>query len=146
MIPTVRTFIHAEQNQFARHLKSVHAHSQGFQLDNSNICAPLPQIKKALTFGCELQMVKSSDSLGLQLIDTALWLVKRFLDLKGKVDGNARLFALYVIENGDIMPFDRVTMIENVKEICNRLEALPLTQKQLEVSWLSLKWRSDVLR
>ncbi len=128
----VRTFVHDEQNQFAQHLKFVHAHSKGFQLDNSNICAPLPEVKKVLTFGCELQVGKSSDSLGLQLIDTVLWLIKRFLDSKGKVHGDARLLALYVMDNGDITPFDRATMIENVVDICNRLEALPLTRKQLD--------------
>ena len=127
----MRTFIHDEQNQFAKFLKEVFHYSKAFKLDNSQICSPLPDIKKALTFSGELEVGKSEDHLGLQLIDIVLWLVKRFLDLKGAVHGDARKLALYVISDADIYPFERNKLIEDVKDVTERLYALPLTKEQM---------------
>lgn len=127
----VRTFIHDEQNQFAKFLKEVFHYSKAFKLDNSQICSPLPDIKKALTFSGELEVGKSEDHLGLQLIDIVLWLVKRFLDLRGAVHGDARKLALYVISDADIYPFERNKLIEDVKDVTERLYALPLTKEQM---------------
>ena len=103
----VVTFIHDEQNQFIKHIKFMHSHSKQFQLDTSNICAPLPAVRGALTFGCDLESGRSDKRVGLQLIDTVLWLIRRFLKLKGEVDGAARRLALYVVATADITTFDR---------------------------------------
>jgi hypothetical protein len=128
----IRAFIHDEQNQFAQHLKYFHTHSKQFTLDTSNICAPLPVVKAALTFGCELEVAKSSDRLGLQLIDTVLWLIKRFIDSKGRIHGDAGLLAGHVITHSGVSLFDRKTMVRDVVDICERVKALPLTEKDLK--------------
>jgi hypothetical protein len=127
----VRAFIHDEQNQFAKHLEEFHAHSKAFTLDTSNICAPFPVVKAALTFGCELEVGRSSDRLGLQLIDTVLWLVKRFIDLQGHIYGDAGLLASHVIAHAGVSLFDRKTMVRDVVDIHDQIMALPLTEKQL---------------
>jgi hypothetical protein len=108
------------------------AHSKGFALDISNICAPIPEVRTALTFNCELDMGKSTERIGLQLIDTVLWLMKRFVESKGRVHGDVGLLASYVVANGTISPFDRASMFRNVVDICDRIMSLPLTEKQLE--------------
>src|SRR5256885_11867784 len=86
----------------------------------------------ALTFGCDLESRKSENRVGLQLIDTVLWLVRRFLKLKGEVDGAARRLAHYVVATGNITTFDRPTMIRHVESICRQLDALPLTKAQMK--------------
>jgi hypothetical protein len=127
----VTKFIHDEQNQFAKHLQLVHGHSKRFALDNSNICAPLPIVTSALTFSCELEVGTSRNCYGLQVVDTVLWLIKRFLESKGQVRGDARGLALHIIATGDITPFDRESMIRHVNNIWKRLQALPLTKQQM---------------
>jgi len=127
----VVTFIHDEQNQFIKHIKFMHSHSKQFQLDTSNICAPLPSVRGALTFGCDLESRTSDERVGLQLIDTVLWLVRRFLKLKGEVDGAARRLAIYVVATGNITTFDRPTMIKQAESVCQQLYARPLTEEQM---------------
>lgn len=127
----VVTFIHDEQNQFIKHIKFMHSHSKQFQLDTSDICAPLPSVRGALTFGCDLESGTSDKRVGLQLIDTVLWLVRRFLKLKGEVDGAARRLAIYVVATGKITTFDRPTMIEQAESVCQELYARPLTEEQM---------------
>ncbi len=60
-----------------------------------------------------------------------LWLVRRFLKLKGEVDGAARRLAIYVVATGQITTFDRPTMIEQAKSVCQELYARPLTEEQM---------------
>jgi hypothetical protein len=78
-------FIHDEQNQFIKHLKLMHDHSKQFQLDTSNVCNPLPVVRGALTFYCNLESAQSTNRVGLQLIDAVLWLVRRFLRTREKL-------------------------------------------------------------
>jgi hypothetical protein len=127
----VRTFIHDEQNQFIKYLKLVHARFKDFKLDNSKICAPLPSVKTALTFNCDLEVATSRSCAGLQLIDTVLWLIKRYVKLEGEVHGDARLLAEHVIKHADIHRFERNKMIDDVNELCRHLDAMPLTEEQL---------------
>lgn len=125
-------FIHDEQNQFMKHLKLMHDHSKQFQLDTSNVCNPLPVVRGALTFDCNLESAQSHDRVGLQLIDAVLWLVRRFLRTKGEIDGDARRLAIYVIANGDITTFDRPTMIKHTKSVVDELYSLPLSEQQMK--------------
>jgi hypothetical protein len=125
-------FIHDEQTQFIKHLKLVHDHSKQFQLDTSQICNPMPVVRGALTFDCNLESARSHDRAGLQLIDPVLWLVRRFLKLKGEITGSARRLALYVMANGDINPFDRVALVERTKHVVDELYSLPVSEEQMQ--------------
>ena len=124
-------FIHDEQNQYIKHLKLIHAHSKRFQLDTSQICNPLPVVRGALTFDCNLESAQSNNRVGLQLIDTVLWLIRRFLKTKGEITGDARRLAVYVVATGEITTFDRPTMIEHTKRVVNELFNLPISDKQM---------------
>jgi hypothetical protein len=125
-------FIHDEQNQFIKHLKLMHDHSKQFQLDTSNVCSPLPVVRGALTFDCNLESAQSTDRVGLQLIDAVLWLVRRFLRAKGKIEGDARRLVIYVIANGEITTFDRPTMIKHTKRVVDELYSLPVSEQQMK--------------
>jgi SEC-C motif/Protein of unknown function (DUF3800) len=124
-------FIHDEQNQYIKHLKLIHDHSKRFQLDTSQICSPLPVVRGALTFDCNLESAQSTNRVGLQLIDTVLWLIRRFLKTKGEITGHARRLAVYVVATGEITTFDRPTMIEHTKRVLNELYNLPISDKQM---------------
>ena len=125
-------FIHDEQNQFIKHLKLMHDHSKQFKLDTSNVCNPLPVVRGALTFDCNLESAQSNNRVGLQLIDVVLWLVRRFLKTNGKIDGDPRRLAIYVIANGEITTFDRPTMIKHTKRVVDKLYSLPLSEQQMK--------------
>jgi hypothetical protein len=125
-------FIHDEQNQFMKDLRLMHDQSKRFQLDTSNVCSPLPVIRGALTFDCNLESAQSANRAGLQFIDTVLWLIRRFLKTKGEIDGDARRLAIHVIENGEITTFDRPTMIKHTKRVVDELYSLPLSDQQMK--------------
>jgi hypothetical protein len=126
----VRTFIHDEQNEFAKHLVKSYDMLKGFAFEQCNIVAPLPDVKKALTFGCKLQVASSADCIGLQLIDVALWLTKRYVDTGGAVYGRAGDLAAYIISNAMISPITRSQLIEETQRIVGQLEALPVSKEQ----------------
>ena len=87
---------------------------------------------RSLTFDCNLESAQSNNRVGLQLIDVVLWLVRRFLKTKGKIDGDARRLAIYVIANGEITTFDRPTMIKHTKRVVDKLYSLPLSEQQMK--------------
>ncbi len=128
----VRTFIHDEQNEFARYLVKSYDLLSGFAFRPSSITAPLPNIKKALTFGCDLQIASCTTCIGLQLIDVALWLTKRYYDTDGAIHSEAGALAKFIAQNAVISSFTREQMIEDTEKVVEALNALPLTKLQLE--------------
>lgn len=126
----VRTFIHDEQNEFAKYLFKSYDLLKGFAFEQVNIVAPLPDVKKTLTFGCKLQVANSKDCIGLQLIDVALWLTKRYVDTRGAVHGRAGDLAVFIIKNAMISSISRDQLIKDTQKVIAQLEALPISKEQ----------------
>lgn len=122
---TVGTFVHDEQSQFGRSLDQVFQILRRFDFDRT-IMSSMLDIKELPTFKCDLLMERSRDSIGLQLIDVALWLGKRFYDSGGAVHGNAGKLAEFIISEGSISNFAFRNMQEGVMQNMNAMEALPI--------------------
>jgi hypothetical protein len=124
----VVTFIHDEQNQFGKYLIKSYDLLKGFAFEQANIAAPLPDYRKAMTFGCALQVASSKACIGLQLADVALWLTKRFVERGEAIHGKARTLAEYIVKNGMISALTRKQMIEDTQKVMAELESKPLTK------------------
>jgi len=128
---TVKTFIHDEQNQFAKYLMQSYEVLKGFAFEPSDI-SPLPDVKKMPTFSCQLQIASSATTIGLQFVDVTLWLMKRVLSGQTRVSGDSAKLAEWVMHNGFISRFTREGMIREVFRIFRELNKRDLSADELK--------------
>jgi hypothetical protein len=127
----IGTFIHDEQKQFGKWLKTAYDLSRNW--GSARATSPLALItdlKEMSTFVGEFRTVNSKHSFGLQILDVVLWLVKRFIDDPEAVHGKCRDLAEYVFKDGYISEFSHGAMIREVVAGFAFLEALPLTAEK----------------
>lgn len=128
---TVRTFIHDEQQQFGKYLKTAFEVSKKFgSVDATSPLALIINIKEMTTFDCGFRVVSSKKSLGLQLLDIALWLTKRFKDNPDAVRGKCRDLAEYIQKRGWISEFTHKAMVREVVHGFERLFSTPLNPEK----------------
>ena len=128
----VATFIHDEQNEFAKFLKQSYELLRGFAFDENSAISIMTDIKRVPTFSCELQIAKSSDCIGLQLADVVLWLTKRFTEMDGQIRGGCRDLALFIAQSGFISRFTLRSMQIEVLQMWQQLQKKDLSEEQLE--------------
>jgi hypothetical protein len=93
--------LHDEQQQFGKHLREVFEVSKMFSdIDASSPLAQLLNLKQMTTFNCEFRMVNSRNSFGLQVLDLALWIKRRYADNPGSVRGKCLELAHFIDEHG----------------------------------------------
>jgi hypothetical protein len=83
----VKTFIHDEQNQFMGAFHRMYEMLHKFRAEEQ-VDTPFTEWKQADTFNCPLTKATSKGTPALQLVDTLLWLLKRFVS-KGTTGGTA---------------------------------------------------------
>lgn len=127
----VGTFVHDQQNQFARAMKATYDMLRKFTFGNS-IVSTLLDFKEAPTFTCELQVTSSTESVGLQLIDVVLWLVKRFVESRGAVRGNCGDLVKAVISRGQISEFTLEAMQREVMGMIQVMEVTAPSEEQMK--------------
>jgi hypothetical protein len=120
----VRTFVHDEQDQFGKSLALTFKLLKRLSFERT-ITSSMLDIKELPTFDSELEMRSSQNSIGLQLADVGLWLMKRFYDSDGKVHGKSKLLADQIIRDGSIEHFTLPSMQEGVEELMKTMYALP---------------------
>jgi hypothetical protein len=128
---TVRTFIHDEQQEFAKYLNKAFEISK--QFGSVNATSPLAMIiniKDMATFDCGFRTVSSKKSFGLQLLDVALWLTKRFTDNPDGVHGKSRELAKQIRKRGFISEFTHEAMVTEVERGFDRLFSTPLSAEK----------------
>jgi hypothetical protein len=128
---TVRTFIHDEQEPFGKYLKMAFDVSKRFgSPDATSPLALIIDIKDMVTFDCEFRAVKSKNSFGLQLLDVALCLTKRFTDNPDAVRGKSRELAEFIRRRAYISEFTRKAMFREVVRGVEWFGSTPLSAEQ----------------
>ena len=87
--------------------------------------------KKIESFDCELLEKSSADSFGLQIIDVAMWLVRRVFDYDNIPLGNCRMLFECLVERSVINTFDFKTLVRSVEIGAQYVEKSPLTEGRL---------------
>jgi hypothetical protein len=126
----VVAFFHDEQSQFAKSLQDSYQILRRFDLDRG-ITASMLDLKELPTFASEFVMCESKKSIGLQLIDVALWLTKRFRDNPGQIYGACRTLAAHIVKAGHISNFTLRDMQSGVAEMVDRMERKPITDEEI---------------
>jgi hypothetical protein len=120
----IRTFVHDEQDQFGKSLAATFQLLKRLSFERTIISSML-DVKELPTFDSQLEMRSSRDSIGLQIADVGLWLMKRYYDTEGKVHGNSKQLVDKIISDGSIEHFSLRRMQEGVEELMKVLFALP---------------------
>jgi hypothetical protein len=130
---SVRTFVHDEQQQFGKYLKTAFDVSKRFgHADPTSPLALMVNIKEMATFDCDFRITSSRTSFGLQILDVVLWLTKRFTDDSDSVGGMCRELAEFVLKSGFISEFTQESMLREVERGWNVVASLPITPEQEE--------------
>jgi hypothetical protein len=129
----VTQFVHDEQNQFGKFLRQSYGMLRRYNIDRT-IAGTLLDFKMLPTFGCELSIARSSESVGLQLADVALWLIKRFVQMRGAIHGGSRRLAQAIIERGVISPFTLESMQQEVLDGFREMEARPVPEEKMKAA------------
>lgn len=128
---SIRTFIHDEQQQFGKHLETAFEVSKRF--GSANATSPLAMIinlKDMATFDCGFQSTSSKTSLGLQMLDVALWITKRFVDDPDAIHGKCRELAEYITQHGYFSSFTQEAMFGEVVRGFQILNSAPLSPEK----------------
>jgi SEC-C motif/Protein of unknown function (DUF3800) len=126
----VGTFVHDEQNQFASAMETTYNMLKGLAFDRT-IMSTLLHSKKAPTFQCDIRIASSKESVGLQFVDVALWLVRRFERSNGAVYGECGRLAKLIASRGVVSPFSLAAMQKEAIRIADQLESTALSGEQL---------------
>jgi hypothetical protein len=128
---SVKTFVHDEQQQFGKHLRMAFDVSKRFgHADPTSPLALFINIKEMATFDCDFRTMKSKDSFGLQVLDVALWVAKKFTENPDSVQGKCRELAKFILHNGFTSEFTQESMLREVERGWNAIAALPLSADQ----------------
>lgn len=124
----VRTFVHDEQDQFGKSLELTFRLLKRLSFERT-ITSSMLDVKELPTFDSQLEMRSSRDSIGLQLADVGLWLMKRLYDTEGKVYGNNKRLADQIIRDGSIEHFTLRSMQEGAEGLMKAVFALPFDMR-----------------
>jgi hypothetical protein len=128
---TIGTFVHDEQKQFAKWLKLAYDVSKNFtSRRGTSPLALMIDLQDMETFGCDFRMASSRTSFGLQILDVALWLTKRFIDKPEAVQGKCRELAEYISKTALISEFTQEALLREVMAGFMVLNSTPLSSAQ----------------
>jgi hypothetical protein len=128
----IERFVHDEQNQFARFLKEAFDMLRRVSFNDSST-AWMTDFRLVSDWNCEFEIKASWNSLGLQIVDIVLWLVKRLIDGgPGTLPGDVERLLLYVVRTGSISHFSREQLEYSVAEGAHKVMTLPLSAEQLK--------------
>ena len=126
----VKAFIHDEQNQFGTALRNAYKCSSFFASPNSPFTF-ITEIDQLETFQCTMTIMKSSESLGLQLTDVVLWLMKRHVDRPDTIKGQCQQLIDFIVTNGSfISNFTQEALLEEVFRSDHLINSLPMSPAQ----------------
>ena len=123
---TVKAFIHDQQQQFGRHLKETFEVSNMFSdIEASSPLAQLLNLKEMTTFDCVFRMANSQTSFGLQALDIALWIKRRYTDDPDSVRGKCLELAQFIDKHGFTSEFTTESMYREVLRGLHVIESSP---------------------
>lgn len=127
----ISTFIHDEQKQFGKWLETAYELSKNWgSARGTSPLALITDLKEMSTFFGDFRAVNSKISFGLQILDVALWLVKRFIDDPEAMQGKCRDLAEYIIRDAYISELSHDAMVREVAAGFAFLQAAPLTPEK----------------
>ncbi|MER3112388.1 DUF3800 domain-containing protein [Bacillus altitudinis] len=141
----IKTFIHDEQNQFARYLEEAFSYFRRFSPSVDQF-AWMTDINEVETFLEDEIIFQTSDSSnGLQLVDIALWLMKQRIDKPDKeIFGECKNLTNAIILNGDITQFSRGQLISDVFETMQTIARIPLSSTDIQRGSANVEYIEDI--
>jgi hypothetical protein len=122
------SFVHDEQQQFGRFLRQAFDINSKFSgKDFTNPLSLMADLKEMPTFVGRFVIKKSTTSLGLQLLDIALWLSKRFIADPDAIHGKSRELAILIAGRSSISEMSQRRLVEEVAAASEYIMAQPLS-------------------
>lgn len=125
----VTRFIHDEQNQFAKTIKELYKMHSRLTFSGSPF-AFITDLKDMDTFQCPIELLESKSSNGLQLIDIALWLIKRYYEKGFDNYENCSQLVETIISKNIFLDFSHEQLFSDVFESTQLINSIPLSQKE----------------
>ena len=121
-------FIHDESNQFALAIKVTFTSLRGFKAPPRNASALMSDWTEVDTFDCPIEMASSKSTLGLQVIDVVLWLVKRYMDRGFEGFPACTRLANLILSRSTVVIYTQDELREEVQRLLAEVMNTPLTK------------------
>ncbi len=121
-------FIHDESNQFAIAIKATFASLRGFKAPPRNASALMSDWTETHTFDCPIEMASSKSTVGLQVIDVVLWLVKRYVDRGFEGYPSCTRLAHLILSRSTVRYYTQDQLREEVQRLLAEVMNTPLTK------------------
>lgn len=129
----IKAFIHDEQNQFAKYFYEFYKYMKDIKIRNNEYPYNNSIEKVNVLINDELLIRKSENSHGLQIVDIALWIMKKHLDHPDRqIRNKCKNLLNAIILNGTVVEFTQEQLERDLITMNKEIMDLPLTQQQLE--------------
>ncbi len=126
----VTKFIHDQQNQFAKAMQKTFEALKEIAI-SATPTSFMPEVKHLDTYQCPLTIAASHSLVGLQLIDVALWLTKRWIEKPWPEKNGCSTLAEEILSRSAISEFSRRQLEDDSFEAIAYLNSQPVTDDQM---------------
>ncbi|RBP20665.1 MULTISPECIES: DUF3800 domain-containing protein [Bacillus] len=129
----IKNFVHDDQNQFAKYFQKYYKNMKDLIINNSTYPWNTSFEMVNVLATEEVQIRNSETSYGLQIVDIALWLMKKYLDHpERQIRGKCNNLINAIILNGQLTQFTEQQLEENLMDMTKEIRNIPFTQIELD--------------
>jgi len=127
----VRKFVHDDQREFGRFMRQWFPVLRGIDADSTGALSFMGDLRKIGVIRCDIELARSTETPGLQLIDIVLWLYRR--SIADSLRGFLRCCELieFVSDRAVVDRFTRAQLAEDAAQMIGELQSLPLSDEEL---------------
>lgn len=124
-------FIHDRQNQFGKSILDSYKLLKNIALDHhpNRLAIDMKQVEN---FPCPMNITSSDNSVGLQITDIALWLLKRNIEKGLIIVGNSKKLLEFIINNSHIVDLTYNRSMTECERIMSYSMSLDLSEDDLK--------------
>jgi len=140
----VVSFIHDEQTQFISALSEIYELKKKFRIEQHTLDL-LPALQATDDFHCPLVEKKSHKSVGIQLIDVLLYIVRQSESKLDSFGRNTTSLLFWMKDHGIITEFSKQNMMEAIRTDYETISKIEMT-KEMEESGRKIRDELDAER
>lgn len=145
---TIGSFVNDEQNQFVSLFRQSYDVLSKVQFSDARPMSIMGENMKNLpSFDCSMVVKPSSGSLGLQLVDVCMWMIRRVKDRGDTPRGNCLGLLECLFERSWLSHFDFAHVVEQVEAGAQQVNQLPVSEEQLARAQATLRdWEASRIK
>jgi hypothetical protein len=128
----VGKFVHDEQGEFGKFMHKWFPVLRSLDSGSTSALAFMGDLRGIDIIRCDIELARSADTPGLQLIDTVFWLYRRS-SIKGGFRGLPECSKLieFIVERATVDEFSEAQLTRDAEQMFNELQSAPLSEQAM---------------